>query len=260
MKTKEQLKQLIRNYFYTIYEKGEISSQETFMCLDNYMQLLLLNKNVDPSSVNYVIHKANMKKVDETAVAKMNYEDNIFHIYLNAINFSMQRIPKPEKTNNFTSEHISKLRKIINLFIHFGHETQHLLQYVLAPKLMEKYDDYLFDLEMKTYILDKKDNTRENRKLSRKLKNLLNQNKDVSKIELNATLRSYQNFVALLQDIIKNEQNKSFVHFINLMFEQIEHFNILDYINDKDIIKQAKLNVKDLVENHSQDPDVTFLF
>ena len=246
MKTKEQLLNLIRNYFYTVYEIGEISSQETMMCLQNYLTLLLTNKNIDSTSVNYVIHKVDMKKFDDNSIAKLIYEDNIFHIYLNA--------------NNFSFSHISQQTKIIKLFIHFGHEVQHMLQYILAPKLMEKYDDYLFDLEMKTHIIEQGSNTRENRKLTRKLKNLLAINRDVSKIELNATYRAYTNFVKLLEDIIKKEQNHSFVNFILCMFEQIEHYNILDIINDTHLINQGKSSVLDLIENHNQDPETTKLF
>ena len=224
-----QLKNDIRNYFYTIYANEHISTQETEMCLNSYLRYILIYHDIDLNSIRFVIHKVKEQELDLSESAKMSVDGNLFEIFLNKKLFSI---------NN-----INKLENIIRLFISHGHEVQHILQYILAYNMMDKYDNHIFKLIEIANNHDIKYSSRENKKLVNKLTNLYAHNLLLSRVELNAVYRSFSNLENIIHSIIQTEQDSSFKNFLDLLLYQLAY---IKQENQNETIKSKENAVKNL--------------
>ena len=241
-----EFKQEFRNYLYTIYKQESISSQETEMCLNSFAKYLLGLKNINLSEDKLVIHKVKPSFFASRQTAKMEHENGKFDIYLNK--------------DNLKITHIEELEIIISIFVSCAHEIQHVIQYINAPHMMQKYNNKLFDLEQKLDFAKINIKSRKDRRLLKKLRKLYEDNLTVSAIELNATFRAYQNFLNLLTDLKETENNKKFSAFINLVMEQLKWLYEADYVSDNIALNEAQKNVDNLVNTHNQDPETTIVF
>lgn len=228
----KHLQQEIREYFYTIYKYEHISLQETEQCLNAYLKYLLLKNNVDTNSINTVIHKVREKNLDLSETAKMTIDGNLFEIFLNRAHFSIDKI--------------SKLENISRLFISHGHEIQHIIQYVKAYKMMFKYDEHLLNLIDIASKYDLKYSPRQNKKLVNKLTNLYASNLLLSRVELNAVYRSFENFENLINDIIAEEEIPSFKNFLYVLLEQFDYIKNYENNNIRKLKITAQQNMTSL--------------
>ena len=126
--------------------------------------------------------------------------------------------------------------------------------------MMKKYNDLLFDMEMKTYLAKQSAKDRSSRLLAKKLNNLYNSNTIVSRVETNATYRSYEAITNLLYEFYENETNASIKNFFVLLIIQMEQNCYLDYVADQHETKSCKENIKILIEKYNQDSNTTKLF
>ena len=235
-----------RKYLYTIYQHEGISTQETEMCLNSFAKYLLSLKGINLNQDKFVIHKVKPSYFSANQTAKMEHENGKFDIYLNKDCFKI--------TN------IEELEIILSIFISCAHEVQHVIQYIKAPHMMKKYDDKLCDLKLKVAMTKAGKKSRTDRKFIKKLTKLYEDNLAVSSIELNATFRAYQNFLELLYTLKDMEKNKSFANFIDLVIDQVEFLESLDYNSDNLALEEAQKNVDNLVNNHDQNPKTTTIF
>lgn len=211
MNTQKELK-IIDAYIFNLYKNKEVCIDETINFLHVYRDYILKLNNLLPNNLTVDIFL--VKKFEDNSLAFMeqDYKDPTrFSIYL--------------QKDCLKAKNINDLDKIFLTLIDFGHEMQHIIQFIKTPKAMNKF----FNAEMnyeQLYANSLVSKTL-SRKTSIKLTKTLNRCNSALHLtahtEKEADYESYSYVLELLDQILQNHNND--IDFINFMLEYIDKIN-----------------------------------
>lgn len=223
--------EIIENYLFNLSQNQETSTTETEIYLDALVNYIFQLKNINRENYRVVIHKTNPKDFKKFQLAKMTQDKDFFEIFLSK--------------NNFSINNKADFYKILDLSISCGHETQHILQYILSHNLMEKYDNFMFAIE--DTIDDFKSKKGTPKGLIKRLQQLLEANKIMSKIEINADYRANQYIATLIHELY----NSKYINNIDF-FELVKFFELLledKILDDADLYQAQEISNKKIINS-----------
>lgn len=226
MKPSEKTIKKLTNFFKNLYKNEEASSGEVEVFLNDYLDYIFQLNGLDLSKYDITISKVRIDEIypgrEATHKTKCNSEDRqkerrkVFDRkpYVSDGSddyFEALMVPSKTVENKYTiyvNENLCRMKSdddlefLINLFLVFGHEVHHIIQYIRYKKDIVLDDDYLRNKEAyKAVATNLMDKTK-----ARQLIRLINRHIDMynylSKIETKADQKGYDYLDILFNDII----------------------------------------------------------
>lgn len=196
MKSKQTVFKELRRFFLNAFVNAEVSLTEIENFFQNYLEYVFsLHKlNIDDFDIHISkvkfeeLHSKREKKYNRIAnheirsiikrkiLSKPSFKPNCADFYFDAMMQAHDTIKNKFNIwinqNSCHARNDMEILDLVFLFNSFGHEVHHIIQYILRPKEMERYD-YLTSLH-EMYI-DNADEIMSNKKEAKKLIRTVNQ-------------------------------------------------------------------------------------
>ena len=197
----------IRNFFGLIYYQKSATREEIYNFFYELLKFVFAENNLDINDYKIIFHFVKFEA--KTRNASMKPEDNndfTFHVKIKKEALTYNEINFDLETAN------EKMGDLLEVALSALHEYAHIMQYIKNLDNMLKFDYKLLTVEetIDSFEVSKDKNVK---KIQKELKNYLDTQEFISKVEKDATTQAHRYYRKMLDLLIIHEQDEELANF-----------------------------------------------